>query len=56
MNLKMKGAEYLSDALKSDNCKLIKLDISHNELKDEGAKRLSDAKRNVNRELEVWGH
>ena len=34
--LKEEGAKYLSDALKSDNCKLTELDISSNEFKDEG--------------------
>ena len=28
------GAEYLSDALKSDNCKLTKLDVGFNRLTD----------------------
>ena len=44
----MKGAKYLSDALKSANCKLTKLDVSENELTAKGAKCLSDALKSAN--------
>ena len=43
--------DKVSDALKSDNCKLTKLDISDNKLKDEGAKYLSDALKSDNCKL-----
>ena len=36
------GAKYLSDALKSDNCKLTKLDVSRNELTAKGVEYLSE--------------
>ena len=35
------GAKYLSDALKSGNCKLTHFDILYNALTDEGPKYLS---------------
>ena len=48
----MKMLNILSDdAMKSDNCKLIKLDISFNELKAKGAKYLSYALKSDNCKL-----
>ncbi|XP_028391881.1 NACHT, LRR and PYD domains-containing protein 1-like [Dendronephthya gigantea] len=41
--LTAEAAEYLSDALKSDNCKLTKLDVSSNDLTADSVKYLSEA-------------
>ena len=48
----MKVLKYLSDALKSDNCKLTKLEVRvSNKITAKGAKCLSDALKSDNCKL-----
>ena len=45
------GTEYLSKALKSENCKLTSMDLSGNKITDEGVEHLGEALQSGNCEL-----
>ncbi len=50
-NITDEGVEYLSKALKSENCKLKKLNLDRNEITDEGVGYLSEALKSENCKL-----